>query len=61
MRNLILIAVTAISLAACAAPTLNGQSDMAQTLSGQPQVKTPTGPYDNTANSLGGRYVGGGD
>jgi hypothetical protein len=60
MRNLILIAVTAISLAACAS-TLNGQSDMAQTIPGEPHVQTPTGPYDNTANSLGGRYVGGGD
>jgi hypothetical protein len=34
---------------------------MAQTVPGQPHVKTPTGPYDNTANSLGGGFVGGGD
>jgi hypothetical protein len=61
MRNMILIALTAISLAACAAPTLNGQSDMAQTLPGQPHVTRSMGPFDNTANSLGGRYVGGGD
>jgi hypothetical protein len=61
MRNLILIAVTAISLAACAAPTLNGQSDTAQAFPGTPHVVRQSGPFDNTANSLGGRYVGGGD
>jgi hypothetical protein len=58
MRNLILIAATALGLAACAGPTLNGQSDMAQTAPGQPHVMTPMGPYDNTANSLGGRFAG---
>jgi hypothetical protein len=58
MRNLILIAVTALGLAACAGPTLNGQSDTAFTLPGEPHVVTPTGPYDNTANSLGGRFAG---
>jgi hypothetical protein len=58
MRNLILIAVTAISLAACAS-TLNGQSDMAQTVPGEAHVTRQTGPFDNTANSLGGRFVGG--
>jgi hypothetical protein len=58
MRNLILIAVTALGLAACAGPTLNGQSDVAQALPGEPHVMTPTGPYDNTVNSLGGRFAG---
>jgi hypothetical protein len=60
MRSLILLAVTAISLAACAPPTLNGAND-AQGFSGEPHAMAPTGPYDNTANSLGGRYIGGGD
>ena len=58
MRNLILIAATALGLAACSGPTLNGQSDVAQALPGQPHVMTPTGPYDNTANSLSGRFAG---
>jgi hypothetical protein len=60
MRNLLLMTLAAVCLAACAGPTLNGQSDMAQ-LPGEPHVTQPTGPYDNTVNSLGGRYVGGGD
>jgi hypothetical protein len=57
MKNLILIAAAAISLAACAGPTLNGQSDAAMSA---PHMAMPTGPYDNTANSLGGRYIAGG-
>ncbi len=58
MRNLILIAATALGLAACAGPTLNGQSDTAQFLPGEPHVVTPIGPYDNTVNSEGGRFAG---
>jgi hypothetical protein len=61
MRNLILIGLAALGLAACSGPTLNGQSDTAQAFPGAPHVMQPTGPYDNTQNSLGGRYVGGGD
>jgi hypothetical protein len=58
MKNLILAAVATLSLAACSGPTLNGQSDTAQFLPGEPHVVTPIGPYDNTANSLGGRFAG---
>jgi hypothetical protein len=58
MRTLILVAVATLSLAACSGPTLNGQSDTAQLLPGEPHVVTPIGPYDNTANSLGGRFAG---
>jgi hypothetical protein len=60
MKAWILVALAAVSLAACTGPTLNGASDSAQLLPGEPHVVHPTGPYDNTANSLGGRYVGGG-
>jgi hypothetical protein len=60
MRNLILIGAAALGLAACAGPTLNGQSDMARAFPGSPHVVRQTGPYDNTANSLGGGFVGGG-
>jgi hypothetical protein len=48
------LVLTTLSLAACSGPTLNGSSDAAQIFHRQ------TGPYDNTANSLGGRFVGGG-
>jgi hypothetical protein len=58
MNTLILAAVATLSLAACSGPTLNGQSDTAQLLPGEPHVVTPIGPYDNTANSLGGRFAG---
>jgi hypothetical protein len=58
MRTIILAAVTALSLAACSGPAVNGQSDTAQLFPGEPHVVTPTGPYDNTANSLGGRFAG---
>jgi hypothetical protein len=61
MKTLILIGLSAVGLAACSAPTLNGRSDTVQLLSGGPQMAYPPGPYDNTANSVGGRYVGGGD
>jgi hypothetical protein len=61
MKTSILIGLTAFGLAACSVPTLNGRSDTAQLLSGDQQGTYRAGPYDNTANSAGGRYVGGGD
>jgi hypothetical protein len=48
MRKLILIVFAAMGLSAC--------GWMAQ---GEPRVATQNGPYDNTANSLGGRFAGG--
>jgi hypothetical protein len=60
MKSLILITLAALGLAACTGPTLNGNSDAAQIFPGEPHVTHPTGPYDNTPNSLGGRYVGSG-
>jgi hypothetical protein len=48
------LVLTTLGLAGCSDPTLNGPSDAAQIF------HRPTGPYDNTANSLGGRFVGGG-
>jgi hypothetical protein len=58
MKTVILAALTVLSLAACSGPTINGQSDAAQLFPGEPHVTHPTGPYDNTANSLGGRNAG---
>jgi hypothetical protein len=52
------LVLTAVGLAACSGPTLNGRSDAAQVFPGG--TARPAGPYDNTANSLGGRFVGGG-
>jgi hypothetical protein len=52
------LVLTTIGLAACSGPTLNGPSDAAQIFPGG--MARPMGPYDNTANSLGGRYVVGG-
>ena len=52
------LALTTFGLAACSDPTLNAPSDAAQIFPGG--MARPTGPYDNTANSLGGRFVGGG-
>jgi hypothetical protein len=60
MKSVILAALTVLSLAACSGPTINGPNDTAQLFPGEPHVVHPTGPYDNTANSLGGRFVGGG-
>jgi ABC-type glycerol-3-phosphate transport system substrate-binding protein len=60
MKSLILVGIMALGLAACSGPTLNGQSDSAQLFPGEPHVTHPTGPYDNTVNSLGGRYNGSG-
>jgi hypothetical protein len=53
------LVLTTLGLAACSDPTLNGPRDAAQVFPGG--MARPTGPYDNTANSLGGRFVGGGD
>jgi hypothetical protein len=61
MKTMILAALTVLSLAACSGPTVNGSSDTAQLLPGEPHVLTPVGPYDNTANSLGGNWAGGGN
>jgi hypothetical protein len=61
MKALLLAALAAVTLAACTGPTLNGTSDSAQLFPGEPHVVHPTGPYNNTANSLGGGFVGGGD
>jgi hypothetical protein len=68
MKTMILAALTVLSLAACSGPTVNGPSDAAQLVPGEPHVDTwfpanrmvvtPTGPYDNTANGLGGRNAG---
>ena len=58
MKTMILAPLTVLSLAACSGPTINGPSDTAQLLPGEPHVMTPMGPYDNTANSLGGRSAG---
>jgi hypothetical protein len=44
MKKMILAALTVLSLTAAIAPLAN--------------AATPTGPYDNTANSLGGRNAG---
>jgi hypothetical protein len=52
------LVLTILGLAACSGPTLNGPSDAAQIFPGG--MARPMGPYDNTANSLGGRFVGGG-
>lgn len=58
MKTMIFAAAAALSLAACSGPTINGPSDTAQLLPGEPHVVTPVGPYNNTANSLGGRAAG---
>jgi hypothetical protein len=47
MKKMILAAFTALSLTAAIAPLASAAT-------------AHSGPYDNTANSLGGRYVGGG-
>jgi hypothetical protein len=47
MKKMILAAFTALSLTAAIAPLAGAAT-------------AHSGPYDNTANSLGGRYVGGG-
>jgi len=59
MKRLILVALAAIGLAACSGPTMNGGSDVATTLPGTPHITYPTGPYDNTVNSLNRNVIGG--
>ena len=54
MKKLILAAIAALSLTAGIAPMAHAFTR------GFPQDNPQNGPYDNTANSLGGRYVGGG-
>jgi hypothetical protein len=48
MRTMILIAFAGLSLSAC---SWIGQ--------GEPRAAIQHGPYDNTANSLDGRFAGG--
>jgi hypothetical protein len=55
MKTMILAAFAALSLSAGLAPLAQ-----AATFNGV-QTSVHQGPYDNTTNSLGGRYVGGGD
>jgi hypothetical protein len=55
MKTMILAAFAALSLS-----TGIAQFAQAATLNGA-QTTVHQGPYDNTASSLGGRYVGGGD
>lgn len=55
MKKLILATVAALSLTAGIAQTAHAY------VVGSPHTTYHNGPYDNTANSLGGRYVGGGD
>lgn len=55
MKTLFLTAFAAPSLTAAIAPVANAASF------GRPATAYHQGPYDNMANSLGGRYVGGGD
>jgi hypothetical protein len=54
MKTTILAAFAALSLSAGIAPVVQ-----AATLNST-QSAVHQGPYDNTANSLGGRFVGGG-
>jgi hypothetical protein len=61
LRSLILLTAAAIGLAACAPPALNGTNDAVTALPGEPHVTHPTAPYDNTAKSPKGTYMGGGD
>jgi hypothetical protein len=51
MKSMILAAFAALVLTA-------GVAQTAHAFPGEPQVTRHSGPYDNTANSLGGRYVG---
>jgi hypothetical protein len=51
------LVLTTIGLAACSGQTLNGPSNAAQIFPAG--MARQMGPYDNTANSLGGRYVAG--
>ncbi|HEY4173502.1 MAG TPA: hypothetical protein VGM42_10775 [Rhodopila sp.] len=55
MKTLFLAAFAALSLITVIAPVADAASF------GRPATAYHQGPYDNTANSLGGRYVGEGD
>jgi hypothetical protein len=55
MKSLVIAAFVALGLTAGIAPMTHACT------AGSPQTTSHQGPYDNTANSLGGRYVGGGD
>jgi hypothetical protein len=55
MKKIFLAALTVLSLGAGVA------SAQSLSHSAPSQATSHQGPYDNTANSLGGRYVGGGD
>jgi hypothetical protein len=44
MKRMIFAALTALSLAACSGPTINGQNVTAQLMPGEAHVM-PTGPY----------------
>ena len=48
MRKLVLIVFAGLSLSACGWLT-----------QGEPRACAQNGPYDNTANSLNGRFAGG--
>ena len=54
MKKMFLAAFAALSLTAAFAPLANAATFVGATSQHQ-------GPYDNTGNSLGGRFVGGGD
>jgi hypothetical protein len=51
MKTMIPTALTALGLGATIAPLVSAA---------QVNASGPSGPNDNTANNLGGRYVGGG-
>jgi hypothetical protein len=54
MSTMIRAACAALVLTAVVAPVANAA------IGGRPASTARSGPYDNTANSLGGRWVGGG-
>jgi hypothetical protein len=60
MRSVVLIAIAPLCVAACTGASPNGSGDSVQLLPGEPHVTRPTGPYDNTVNSLCGGFMGGG-
>jgi hypothetical protein len=55
MKTIILAALAALGLGAMIAPAANAYT------TGFPHPAKHSGPYDNTQNSLGGRFAGGGD
>ena len=55
LKTMFLAAFAVPSLTAAIAPVANAASF------GRSATAYHQGPYDNMANSLGGRYVGGGD